>query len=624
MKHILTILSLLLLTSCGVAKYFHLDTSGNLKIDFQAQNDSVNQLINQSCVENVLLDAVAADTAVIASRVVESDCNAMANQFDSIFVRRPRRNKFNLSFQNKLTTKFGQLTPFLVQDVIPGDHFKVGSSHVIRLQPTVAPVMHNVQIYKHYFFVPLRLIWDDWEEFITGGVTGSASPTYPVIEFRDFDDDNTGSLHAGSLADYLGFPTLEQVEDSYRPDGSFDALPFMAYQLIYQEYYRDQNLQAEAIDFPIKGDVISRYRDSLTKLRFRAWKKDEFTSALPWPQRAGQSVALPVNVTSTASLTNVPGIASGINMLDGTSPNAGSGQNVVSLPKSVRPGETQYPHLGVAQGGSDHVAQVDVTKNTRVNVSSTASLANIVELRRAFKVQEWLEAMATGGARYVEQIKRIFGVRTSDGRLQRPLYLGGTSCPLVMEATAQTSQTTTGSNPSVQGNLSGNGASVTSDFVFKNRFEEHGFIIGIMSIVPRASYYQGIPAKYLRQNRFDYYWPQFAHIGEQPILKRRLFFSFDSDSASDTSVFGYQPRYAEYRFNNDEVHGELRTTLKQWHLGRDLSPKVQLNTDFVTVQPEVADNIMAVNSYLAAPFICQINNSILGSRLVSKYGTPHL
>lgn len=546
----------------------------------------------------------------------------MANQFDSIFVRRPRRNKFNLSFQNKLTTKFGQLTPFLVQDVIPGDHFKVGSSHVIRLQPTVAPVMHNVDIYKHYFFVPLRLIWKDWEEFITGGVSGNSTPSYPLISLAWIHDIDPADHAAGSLMDYLGFATFEDSDSNFGP-GDIDALPFMAYQLIYQEYYRDQNLQAEAIDFPIDSNDVEHLgvggSDSLWRLRFRAWKKDEFTSALPWPQRAGQSVSLPVSVDS--HLTNVPGVATTVEQLSGT----GLDKNVpLTTGNPAGFFDTRNVQAGTTgQQSSDNPVQFDVTRHT--TVESSASLANIVELRRAFKVQEWLEAMATGGARYVEQIKRIFGVRTSDGRLQRPLYLGGSSCPLVMEATAQTSQTVTqGDNPSVQGNLAGNGASVTSDFIFKNRFEEHGFIIGIMSIIPRASYYQGIPQKYLRQDRFDYYWPQFAHIGEQAIPRKRLYTTYGKNTSQDEAVFGYQPRYAEYRFNNDEVHGELRTNLRQWHLGRNLSSGVQLNSHFVTVQPEVADSIMAVNSYLAAPFICQINNNIVASRLVSKYGTPHL
>ncbi|WGL31420.1 major capsid protein [Dipodfec virus UOA04_Rod_1032] len=538
----------------------------------------------------------------------------MANQFDSIFVKRPRRNKFNLSFQNKLTCKFGQLIPFLVQDVIPGDRFKVGSSHVIRLQPTVTPVMHNVDIYKHYFFVPNRLLWKDWEAFITGGVSGNANPTYPALSPAEISKAiGNKYLQPGSLLDYLGFPTAKSNSRfNLNNPTPWDMLPALAYTLIWQEYYRDQNLMDEVLEFPTDAAYGKVGWHKFLTIRNRCWKKDEFTSALPWPQRAGQAVSLPVKVSSEISFNEGSPAASLARPVAGHSnPEEGP----VALESFGGPAGTQF----VTDSNNSPIV-VDSSANYEVH--STASMANITELRRAFKVQEWLEAMATGGSRYVEQIMRIFGVRTSDGRLQRPLYLGGTSTPLVMEATPQTSQTVTdGANPSVQGNLAGNGASVSSEFIFKNRFEEHGYIIGIMSIVPRAAYYNGIPRKFQRLDRFDYYWPQFAHIGEQAILKKQVYYQGES---ADNDVFGYEPRYAEYRFNNDEIHGEFRDTLKMWHLGRNLSPSVQLNRSFVEVSENVADGVMAVNSYNAAPFLCLINNNILASRLISKYGTSHL
>lgn len=553
----------------------------------------------------------------------------MANQFDSIFVRKPKRNKFNLSFQNKLTCRFGELVPFLVQDVIPGDRFKVGNSHVIRLQPTVAPVMQNVMIYKHYFFVPNRLLWDEWETFITGGVSGAASPTWPAIYKRGIQSDGEliSYFKPGSLSDFLGFPSPQTnggVTGNVNID--FDIMPFLAYQLIYQEYYRDQNLVSEAIEFPATRDFLSSVNNpsdfsslrSVCTLRRRAWKKDEFTSALPWPQRSPVGVTLPVNVDSTVS--SVPPS----NPLDGTP--VSFPDVLLGHPDTV---SVRFSHGSdgkgnlIADNSSGNPSNLRIDVSDQLKVTSSASLASISELRRAFKVQEWLEAMATGGSRYVEQIRRIFGVRTSDGRMQRPIYLGGVSTPLVMEQTAQTSATT---SDSVQGNLSGNGASVSSDFVFKNRFEEHGYIIGIMSVIPRASYYQGVPQKYSRRNRYDFYWPQFAHIGEQPVTQGRLYFDFNAATvdSSNAKTFGYQPRYAEYRFNNDEIHGEFRTSLRQWHMARHFDKAPTLNRSFVEVPSSVADNVMAVSDYLAAPFLCLINNNILASRLVSKYGTPHL
>lgn len=553
----------------------------------------------------------------------------MANQFDSIFVRKPRRNKFNLSFQNKLTMKFGQLVPFMVQDTLPGDRFKVGSSHVIRLQPTVAPVMQNVMIYKHYFFVPYRLLWADWEKFITGGVSGAEKPDYPTIRRTGVTGQLLSMINAGGLSDYLGFPSPDSFDKApANVNIDFDMLPFLAYQLIYQEYYRDQNLLAEAIDFPVDADFIGNvnhssddaYIRSLLTLRQRAWKKDEFTSALPWPQRSPVGVSLPVNVESTAYDLG----PTGINIAswgDNGRANLTPGAKLV-VSKSLGEYENGLTVNQVRTENDEPV--VNVMPASGIGVRSEASLASISELRRAFKVQEWLEAMATGGSRYVEQIKRIFGVRTSDGRMQRPIYLGGSTTPLVMEQTAQTSQT---SGDSVQGNLAGNGASVSSDFIFKNRFEEHGFIMGIMSIIPRASYFQGMPQKYCRRDRYEFYWPQFAHIGEQPIAKGRLYYQFEDTSINSTgnaAVFGYQPRYAEYRFNNDEIHGEFRTNLDQWHMARKFNSPPNLNINFVSVQPSVANGVFSVSDYLAAPFLCLINNNILASRLVSKYGTSHL
>lgn len=544
----------------------------------------------------------------------------MANQFNSIFVRKPRRNKFNLSFQNKLTSQFGYLVPFLVQDVLPGDHFKVGASHVIRLQPTVAPVMQNVDIYKHYFFVPYRLIWKQWEEFITGGVSGNSQVTVPYITLG-LNDDNIKYLRSGSLADYLGFPSPETTggtKSSTRV--SINALPFLAYQLIWQEYYRDQNLMGElSIEFPYDSSIAhdnANMQTNLMTIRRRSWRKDEFTSALPWPQRSPNSVSLPVNVDTSTTISHVSGATTVI----GSRPGGTTSSDQLNLTTGGGQSAAQPLHITDSNGHFVGTADIDNSSSLRATSVSRASMANIVELRRAFKVQEWLEAMARGGARYVEQIRTIFGIKSSDGRLQRPIYLGGTSTPLVMEQTAQTSATT---SDSVQGNLAGIGASVTKDFIFSNRFEEHGFIIGLMSVMPRAAYFQGMPAKYLKFDRYDYYWPQFAHIGEQAITKSRLYHNY-ADTNHNGDIFGYQPRYAEYRFNNDEIHGEFRTNLRQWHMARKFDEAPNLNATFVTVSNNVADNVMAVDSFKSAPLLCLINNNIVASRLVSKYGTSHL
>lgn len=535
----------------------------------------------------------------------------MKNQFNSFRLLKPKKNNFDLSFQNKFTAKFGQLIPFMVQDTLPGDTFKVSSKHAIRLQPTVAPIMQNVEVCKHYFFVPFRLIWSHWESFITGGESGTEDPEIPYFKIENVNDDAFKSFtHAGSLADYLGFPTPDT--DNHTSSGKFNynMLPFLAYQLIWQEYYRDQNVMNKlSTNFPFNGtgavQTTSVINDLMT-IRKRCWRKDEFTSALPWPQR-GATVDVPFTIKST--VINSTG-ASVIRTTNTSNP-VYEGSNHSLYAGTVPSGGGRY--INVTGDTAATPLQIDVSKHTKV--SSTVEGNSVTNLRRALASQQFLERLAIGGSRYIEVIKSFFGINSSDARLQRPQYLGGSVTPLVMEALAQTSQSNT---TSVQGNLSGNGGSASSDFIFKANFEEHGFVIGILSVIPRASYCQGTPQKYLREDRTEFYWPQFAHIGEQAIKEHRIYTDWNFPLAGKT--FGYEPRYAEYRFNNDEIHGEFRTNLKQWHMGRIFETAPSLNISFLNVQESVANRVMAVNDFLAAPLLCQVNNDIKASRYVSLYG----
>lgn len=540
----------------------------------------------------------------------------MANQFDSIFIKKPKRNRFNLSFQNKLTMKFGDLVPFMVQEVIPGDKFKVATTHAIRLQPTVAPIMQNIEVTKHFFYVPFRLLWAKWEEFITGGESGSATPVIPKLSFTNCAENSLlDKLKAGSLADYLGFPTIDKYTDTgevCRPDGrevsitqNYNMLPFLAYQLIWQEYYRDQNLMNKLgtiFPWPHEGNCqVQANLEELLTLRRRCWRKDEFTSALPWPQRG---VATPVPVQIENKRINT-----------GNSVYLSSNGRIVS----DEPLSTNEVGKLVDSSGN---AVVFENAHTYTKDNFTANIGSVTDIRRALKVQEFLEKMGLGGSRYAEVIRNFFGLKPSDGRLQRPIYLGGDFTPFSMEAVANT---TPSSDSAAQGQLSGNGGSIGSSPSFKGTFEEHGFIMGIISVIPRAAYYQGTPQKFLRETRTEYYWPQFAHIGEQPILGKRLFTHFDvSGKGKDNETFGYEPRYAEMRFNNDEVHGEFRTNLRYWHMARHFHDTPKLNSSFVMVQNDISDVVMAVNSYHAAPLLCNINVQCLATRSVSKYGTPSL
>lgn len=537
----------------------------------------------------------------------------MANQFNSIFLRTPKRNKFNLSFQNKLTMRFGELVPFMVQDVIPGDRFKVGSSHVIRMQPTIAPIMQNVNINKYYFYVPNRLLWSDWEEFITGGVNGTSSVDIPLLPLTTDSAADKKVFTEGSLADYLGFPTPQANHSDTGGTNMLyaDALPFMAYNLIWQEYFRDQNLTQNIVDFPLHSTDLQDQDTfySLTSIKNKCWTKDEFTSALPWPQR-GLATSVPIDIQS--QIDYYPGGNTYVKSAPGQ-PDIADGDQLITDPNGS-PSTTQ--RLSVSTTTSNVYSNIDNTENLRVASTGTSLIS---DLRRSLKVQEFFEALASGGSRYTEVIRRIFGIKPSDGRLQRPLFLGSTKCNMVMDSVASTFE----SSQQVQGNLSGNGISADSKFIFNRQFEEHGFIIGIICVTPRASYFQGVPQKYLRDDRFKYYWPQFAHIGEQPILNSRIFYDFEEPVVTQ-DTFGYEPRYAEYRFNNDEVHGEFRTNLQHWHMARNFNSTPRLNRSFVEVPSNVADRTLAVDSFYSAPLLCVINNNIFASRKVSKYGNPHL
>lgn len=534
----------------------------------------------------------------------------MSNIFQAVESAKPRRTNFDLSFENKLTMNMGKLVPFLCKEVLPSDTFNVKSEVFLRFSPLLAPVMHRVNVFTHFFFVPNRLIWDNWETFITGGEDGLQEPVMPYIETSDFILSN-GDTEPGSLCDYIGVPRLQSdiVTDH------ISALPFRAYQLIWQEYYRDQNL-IEKKDYGGHGDGwVSDYTQlsELIKLRNRAYEKDYFTSALPWTQR-GAEVTLPI--TGDAEIYYEAGKSQLLFQEGGADATAGN----------MAIGRTQPNDDYSMMDSSSKKLYLDPNETLHADLGSISS-ASINDLREAFQLQVWLERNARGGSRYIEQLLSHFGVKSSDARLQRPEYLGGGMSPVVISEVLSQAATFSTDNSTVLspvGAMAGKATSVQNSNGFSAYFEEHGWLIGIISVMPRTAYYQGIPRQLSKMDKFDYYWPEFAHLGEQEVYNREIYFT--NETANDPKgVFGYQSRYAEYKYYPNEVHGEFKGSLDFWHFSRDFDQLPNLNEQFIEMdyqdnwRPFVVQPSDSVHSVY-----CQIYNSIVAQRPMPYESTPGL
>lgn len=562
----------------------------------------------------------------------------MANIFNSIRLKRPKRNVFNLSYENKLTMNMGELVPIMCMPIVPGDKFRVNTEALVRLAPLVAPMMHRVNVYTHYFFVPNRLVWNEWEDFITKGVDGENVPVLPCFELGSSWPGNVrNQVINGSLWDYLGLPSAKSiggsavVEDAngvdYPTGFRISSLPFRAYQLIYNEYYRDQNL-TESVNIPLKSGIENNWDDIkvLLTLRRRAWEKDYFTSALPWLQR-GPEVTVPVggsfgdvvlkdgfidgNFTNYQRVLDKNGSPLAVNtngsqiLQSGTSPIGGT---------PSRPGALQVGNSS-QEIASQQGAYFD--PNGSLTVHGDEAGISIQDLRTSNALQRWFERNARGGSRYIEQILAHFGVRSSDARLQRPQFLGGGKMPIAVSEVLQTSQTT---ESSPQANMSGHGISAGVNHGFKHYFEEHGYVIGLMSIMPRTGYQQGVPRDFTKFDNMDFYFPEFAHLSEQEIKNQELYVS--SDPAYNEGTFGYTPRYAEYKYHESEAHGDFRGSMSFWHLNRIFSERPNLNTTFVECNP--SNRIFATSGTQDDKFWVQIYQDVKALRLMPKYGTPML
>lgn len=502
--------------------------------------------------------------------------------------QKPKRSRHNLSHVHKLSIQMGRLYPVICEDCVPGDSFVLGHEALLRMAPMTAPLMDTVQIKVEYFFVPNRLLWPDWEKWIAQNYEpGSLSVP---LAFVDTD------AQVVNLSTYLGYPVVSGY--SY----AASAFPPAAYALIWDEYYRDQNFQDSIFQPLTSGSSGNGWLNSILNERplKRAWGHDYFTSCLPFPQ-AGEDVVIPVN-SNIAFQTQPPGARSFQRdpttgaIVDGSDSQlkvSPTGQNYVDPEGDIT--YTAYDPAGTLTGSP--------TDESTINT-----------LRRAFALQRWLEIGARFGRRYIEFIAGHFGVTSSDARLQRPEFIGMTKGYMSISEVLSTADTTV-----PVGNLAGHGISVNKSPMFRYDVEEHGWIIGLLSVQPQTSYQQGLPKRFNRTDQFDYLFPAFANIGEQAVLNSELYMTNDAERNNGT--FGYLPRYSEYRDRVNRVSGEFQTELNDWHMGRIFSSPPDLNASFIESNPTT--RIFAVTDTDIDNIYVQFRSEMYATRPIPKYGVPN-
>jgi len=473
--------------------------------------------------------------------------SASQHQFSEVPHADIQRSTFDRSHGLKTTFDAGELIPIYVDEALPGDTFSCNMTAFSRLATPIHPTMDNAFMDSHFFSVPVRLVWDDFEEFMGETKSYTASGTARLDETPDFTVatpvpptiTSAGAGEAeGSLSDYFGIPTL-------KPGVQFSALWHRAYNLIWNDWFRDENLQKFSVLSTASGTDTTT---NVTVLN-RGKRHDYFTSALPWPQK-GADVTLPLGVRARVATDGATG-----------------GQETMSVYSSVDGNYTKplvdgtYPYLNGNTGSESNSLYADLT---------SATSATINQLRLAFATQKFLEKQARSGSRYIEVIKGHFNVTSPDARLQRPEYIGGGSSPVNISPVAQTSASD--AQPTPQGNLSAIGTTVLSGHSFTKSFTEHSILMGLVSVRTDLTYQQGLNRMFSRTTIYDYYWPTLSTIGEQAVLNKEIYY----DNASNPEgVFGYQERYAEYRYKPSSVTGRFRsnatTTLESWHYAQEYS-----------------------------------------------------
>lgn len=580
------------------------------------------------------------------------------------------RSNFDLSFAKYFTTDFFRLVPVMCKECVPGDTWTIGNRVVLRFQPMFAPVLADISVRTHYFFVPYRLLWSrqldappgyssgfgdpqtgfntyhagttpgtrphtgssltlegTWVDFFRGviSLSGGNVSNVDYIQPRLVPSRAT-HVAKGTLWDYFGFPTSSDVDGLYKSsldgyaasgcapvvqDADYDdyplVYPFSAYNLIFNEYYRDENYSYFR---PLNSVGVANC----------AYAKDYFTSALPYQQK-GEPVALPVSTQLSdwsVRLGDVYTYTAG-------TPETSTGTVATNAADTYTTGGISFGRAGAF--GPDDVAvsgrvaargaKGDTVSDLSLSLSSSAF--DVADLRFAFQVQKFLERSARGGTRYVEFLRAHYATYPRDERLQRPEYIGGSKQPVIISEVLQTGASEAGSP---QGTMAGHAISVDSGFVGKYYVTEPGLIMGLMSIVPKAHYQQGIHRSWLRRTRLDYYFPEFQNLSEQGVEEAELYFSGVNDLSHDKKIIGYQGRYNELRMSTDEVCGDFRDILDYWHLGRKFSAAPSINESFIYGSSADTKRIFAVQD--EDPILVSFGNLLRANRPLVKYPEPGL